>query len=105
MNLFNHLFHKKGDQERIKYVVKGSTEGYNVTFKCSGNCDVVQKPNVEKGWTHTYVANEGDYYYFSAQANSRDASVDLRIYQNGKLFKKVMKSGDYPLVSASGLIH
>jgi len=105
MNLFNFSFKSKGTEEKIRYVVKGSSDGYNITYKCSGDCDVVQKPNVPKGWSHKFNARKGQYYYFSAQANCKDACVDLRVYQNGKLFKKAFKSGDYPLVSASSLVH
>lgn len=104
MSFWNYIFGKKGEEEKLKYVVKGSSGDYNVTFKCSGECDAVHEESIPKGWKHTFSAAPGDYYYVSAQSNSRNSSVELKVYQNGKLFKKVIKEGDYPLVTVSGCI-
>lgn len=104
MNILNYFFPRKGDQEKIRYVIKGDGKSYNVTFKCSGECEPVHREEVPRGWSHTFVAHPGDYYYFSAQSNSRDSEVELRVYQNGRLYKKISKSGQYPLAIASGLL-
>jgi hypothetical protein len=104
MGFLNYFFKRKSNDEKIKYVVKGSSKSYNVTFKCSGDCDPVQKDNVPNGWSHSFVANPGDYFYLSAQSNSKNSNVDLRVYQNGRLYKKMDKAGDFPLVTASGLL-
>jgi hypothetical protein len=104
MGFLNYFFQRKGDKEKIRYVVKGSSKSYNVTFKCSGDCQPVHKDEVPKGWSHSFTAQPGDYFYFSAQSNSRDSEIDLRVYQNGRLYKRYNKNGDFPLVTASGLL-
>lgn len=104
MGFWNYIFGKKSDQERVKYMVKGSAGDYNVTFKCSGDCDAIHEENVPKGWKHNFSARPGDYYYVSVQSNHPRSSVELKVYQNGKLFRKVEKEGDYPLVTISGCV-
>jgi hypothetical protein len=104
MGFLNYIFKRKGDDERIRYLLKGSSKDYSVTFKCSGDCNPVHDEHVPRGWSHTFQAQPGDYYYFSAQANSRDAKLDLRIYKNGKLSRKILKEGDYPVATLSGCI-
>ncbi len=104
MSFWNYITGKKSDQERLRYVVKGSSGDYNVTFKCSGDCDPVHEEHIPRGWKRTFSARAGDYYYVSAQSNSPESKVELRVYQNGKLFKKVEKEGDYPLATISGCV-
>jgi hypothetical protein len=104
MSFWNYIFGKKGDQEKIQYVVRGSSGDYNITFKCSGECDAVHQEHVPKGWKHHFTAQPGEYYYVSVQSNKPDSSVELRVYQNGKLFRKAEKEGDYPLVTVSGCV-
>jgi hypothetical protein len=104
MGLWNYILGNKQDKERVKYLVKGTAGDFNVTFKCSGDCDPVQEEHVPKGWKHTFSVKPGEYYYVSVQSNQRNSSVELKVYQNGKLFRKAEKEGDYPLVTVSGFV-
>jgi hypothetical protein len=84
--------------------VKGDADDFNVTFKC-GNCsEVKQEPHIHKGWKHTFVGNKGDYMYILAQSNKPNSNVNLMIYEDGKLLERITKTGDYPLIQASGII-
>lgn len=105
MNLFQ-LFHRtKPGERRIRYIVKGTADDYNVTFKCSEGCEVVQEPHIRKGWKHTFTSHKGDYIYVSAQSNRPNSEVNIFVYEDGKLLKNETKSGDYPLALISGQIH
>ncbi len=102
MGLFHHS--KPGDY-RIKYVLKGSAKDFNITYKCGSGSEVIQEPHVHRGWKYAFVAHPGDYFFLAAQANKPHSSVDLRVYQNGRLFKELKKEGDFPMVEASGVVN
>ena len=104
MNLF-HLFHRtKPGEHRIRYIVKGDADDFNVTFKCGHAENVTQEPHVHKGWKHTFTGHEGDYMFIAAQSNKPHSAVNIMIYEDGKLKENIIKTGDYPLVQASGSI-
>lgn len=105
MNLFQLFSKTKPDEHRIRYIVKGDADDYNVTFKCGLDCKVIQEPHIHKGWKHTFVGQKGDYVYIAAQSNKPHSAVNVMIYEDGKLVEKVYKAGDYPLVQASGTIY
>jgi hypothetical protein len=104
MNLFQFFSGTKAGDHKIRYIVKGDANDYNVTFKCGHGCHVIQESHIRKGWKHTFVGQEGDYFYISAQSNQPKSAVDVLIYEDGKLLENLSKSGDYPLVLASGII-
>jgi hypothetical protein len=104
MNLFQFFQRSKSGEHQIRYVVKGDAHDYNVTFKCGHNCEVKQEPHIHKGWKHTFSGHKGDYVYISAQANHPHSEVSVMIYEDGKLLNRVSKTGDYPLVQASGAV-
>jgi len=104
MNLFE-LFHRsKPGEHRIRYIVKGDVDDFNVTFKCGFDCQVKQEPHIRKGWKHNFTGREGDYIYLAAQSNKPHSVVNIMVYEDGKLLQHVTKTGDYPLVLASGTI-
>lgn len=104
MNLFQLFSRTNPGEHKIRYIVKGDASDYNITFKCGFCSEVKQEANVRKGWKHTFVAGEGDYIYIAAQANQPKSSVSIMVYEDGKLKENISKSGDYPLVQASGTI-
>jgi hypothetical protein len=105
MNLFRFFRRSKPGTHRIKYIVKGDAKDFNVTYKCGFDYEVTQEPSVHKGWKHKFVGNQDDYFYISAQSNHPNSEVEVMIYEDGKLVEKVAKSGDYPIVLLSGLVH
>lgn len=104
MNLFQLFQRSKPGEHKIRYIVRGNAENYNVTFKCSQECKVIQEPQVSKGWKHTFVGKAGDYVYVLAQSNRPDSEVEVKILKDGKLVSQATKSGDYPVVQLSGYV-
>jgi hypothetical protein len=104
MNLFQLFSSSAKGEHKIRYIVKGDANDYNVTFKCGSCSQVIQEGHIRKAWKHTFVGRDGDYFYISAQSNKPHSAVDIMIYEDGKLLDKVSKNGDYPLVLASGTI-
>jgi hypothetical protein len=104
MNLFELFNRPKPGEHRIRYIVKGDVDDFNVTFKCGLECKVVQEPHIRKGWKHTFVGHQGDYIFVAAQSNKPHSAVNIMIYEDGKLKQNLTKAGDYPLVYASGTI-
>jgi len=105
MNLFRLFQRSKPGEHKLQYVVKGDSDDYNVTYKCSTGSQVVQEPHVRKGWKHLFRGHKGDYIYLSAQSNKPHSEVDLYIYEDGKLVDKIVKKGDYPLAQVSDEVH
>jgi len=104
MNLFE-LFHRpKPGEHRVRYIVKGDAEDFNVTFKCGYGSGVTQEPHVHKGWKHTFVGHEGDYIFIAAQSNKPDSEVHILVYEDGKLIQDCTKAGDFPLLQVSGAV-
>lgn len=104
MNLFQLLSRSNPGEHKIRYVVKGDADDFNVTFKCGSCSEVRQEPHIGKGWKHTFVGHEGDYIYIAVQSNRPHSTVNLMIYEDRKLLEHITKSGDYPLVQASATI-
>jgi hypothetical protein len=104
MNLFQ-LFHRtKPGEHHIRYIVKGDGDDYNVTFKCGGDCQVAQEPHIPNGWKHAFTGHNNDYVYIAAQSNKPKSSVNVFVYEDGKLLNKITKTGDYPLVQFSAMV-
>jgi hypothetical protein len=104
MNLFQLFYRPKPGEHRIRYIVKGDADDFNVTFKCGNNTDVKQEPHIHKGWKLNFVGHAGDYMYISAQSNKPHSNVNVLVYEDGKLLENMAKNGDYPLIQASGTI-
>lgn len=104
MNLFQFFYRQKPGEHRVRYIVKGDTDDFNVTFKCGNSSAVTQEPHIHKGWKHNFVGHAGDYMYISAQSNNPHSKINLMIYEDGKLLENIAKNGDYPIIQASGII-
>lgn len=105
MNIFRLFQRHKAEEHRIRYVVAGDADDYNVTYKCSAGAQVVQEPHVRKGWKHLFKGKRGDYIYLSAQSNRPHSEVDIFVYEDGKLVDKIVKKGDYPIAQVSDQVH
>jgi hypothetical protein len=104
MNLLQLFQFRKPGMHTIRYIIKGDADDYNVTFKCSEACKVIQEEHVRKGWKHTFSGQEGDYIYILAQANQPGSEVNVMIYEDGKLIIQESRQGDYPLVQLSAFV-
>ena len=104
MSLFSMFQKTRPGEYNMRYVLKGNTTDFNITYKCGEGCEVIQEPHVKKGWTYKFSAQPGDYFYIAAQSNTADSSIDLKVYQNGRVFKKISKTGDFPVAEVSGTV-
>ena len=104
MNLFQVFHRTKPGEHRIRYIVTGDADDYNVTFKCGKESKVIQEPHIHRGWKHTFSCLEGDYIYIAAQSNKPHSAISVMIYEDGRLLENITKTGDYPLVQASGVV-
>jgi hypothetical protein len=87
----------------VKFILSGSAGDYNITYK--GNEDhAYQVPHARKSWRHSFTAREGDYVYFSAQANEPGTEVHVKIVYNGRVFKESTVTGDYALAISGGCL-
>ena len=105
MNLFRLFQGLRPGEHKLRYIVKGNADDYNVTFKCSNASGVVHEEHIRKGWKHTFSGHDGDYIYVSAQSNKPHSEVDVFVYEDGKLLRKMVKTGDFPLVQLSDTVH
>jgi len=104
MNLLQWFYRSKPGEHKVKYVLTGNSDDYNITYKCSHGCEVIQEPHVKKGWKHTFTGQAGDYFFFAAQSNKPKSSVNVRVFKDGRLLTHLEKQGDFPLVTASGTL-
>ncbi len=87
------------DKNKVKYVVKGKPGTFNVTYHCG---DSTQQFNeVKSRWKYKFDPCKSGYYYVSAQANTKEAVVNVKVYKKGKLIQNVTNSGDYVVAIAS----
>ena len=86
---------------KVKFILSGSASDYNITYKSSED-QAYQLPHAQKSWRYNFKAHEGDYVYFSAQANEPGAEVRVKIVYNGRVFKESKASGDFALAHTGG---
>ncbi len=91
------------NRRKIKYIVKGKPGSFNITYKYGKDLPL-QQPDVRSGWTQTFVSTQDDYFYLSAQANTKDARVTVKVYRGSKLLDKTTVNGDFARATVSGLM-
>lgn len=94
-----HLHH----EGKVKFIITGSAGDYNITIKSSED-HVDQLAHARKNWKRSFSAHEGDYVYFSAQANEPSAKVNVKIIFKGKVFRESSASGDYAIAYVGGCL-
>ena len=99
--IIGSIFKKKKPSDSVIYEVSGTPSGYNVTYTEESK-QTIQNPDVPDGWKYSYKGKPGDYFYFSAQSNNKNATVNVKIYQYGEVFKEASNSGDFVLATVSG---
>ena len=102
-SFFKFFFAKNKNTGTVKYKLKGTPDGFNITYK-NKEGKTIQNSNVTNGWSYKFNGTAGDYVYFSAQANKKKAVVTVKILFKRKIFKEVTSSGDYALAIVSGIL-
>jgi hypothetical protein len=81
--------------------VTGEPSGFDITYKCS-EIKAQQELGQSTGWSRTFRACPGIYIYCSAQANHKDAVVNVEVLYDGKVYRSATAIGDYAIATASG---
>ena len=102
-SFFASLFKKKDPKGTIKFVLEGTADSFNITYKLNKK-ETFQNPEVKSGWTNLFIGKPGDYYYVSAQANNKNATVKLTVLRDDEILKEKSKSGNYALCTVSGTL-
>jgi hypothetical protein len=84
--------------------LSGSPGDFNITYTAS-NAVTFQEPHVTKKWKRSFSVKEGEFVYFSAQSNTRNARLKVKIKVNGKVFRESLAEGDYAIAIAAGCVH
>jgi hypothetical protein len=103
VRIFHALVHPDAHEGKVSFKLSGSASDYNLTYKCDDD-HAVQVPHARKNWRYSFNAREGDYVYFSAQANEPGTRVQVKIVYKGKTFKESKAGGDYALALAGGCL-
>lgn len=102
INFINTLIHPY-HEGKVKFILSGTASDYNITYKCNDD-HAQQVSHARKSWKYNFSAREGDYVYFSAQANEPGARVQVKIMYKGRVFKESTVSGDFALALAGGCL-
>ena len=98
----NSILHPYHDG-KVKFILTGSAGDYNITYKgCEDHTN--QLSHARKSWRYSFTAKEGEYVYFSAQANKPGSKVHVKILYNGRVFKESEAAGDFALAYAGGCL-
>ncbi|MCU0370660.1 MAG: hypothetical protein MUC31_04550, partial [Bacteroidales bacterium] len=95
------FFTPKSKKGHVILKVTGEPSGFDITYKCS-TTRATQEMNQPGGWSKTIKACPGFYFYCSAQANHKNATVTVDVLFNGKVFRSITATGDYAIGTASG---
>ncbi|MCD6113117.1 MAG: hypothetical protein J7J86_07615 [Bacteroidales bacterium] len=87
-------------RNKIRYLVECEGGSFNVTYKDKKN-EIKQIQKIKKRWKYFFRANRENYLYLSAQANSKNAEIKIKIKNNREILKTVTKKGDYCVATAS----
>ncbi|MBK7213759.1 MAG: hypothetical protein IPH88_10800 [Bacteroidales bacterium] len=102
MMLLSSLF-QPSHNGKVKFILKGTAGDYNITFK-NNDDHAFQVPHARKSWKYSFTAHEGDYVYFSAQANEPASEVYVKILYDGKVFKESRAKGDFAVAFTGGCL-
>lgn len=94
---------KEESSGTVKYEVTCSPGGFNITYENSGG-NTEQKTISSGSWSTSFVGQRGDFVYISAQADNENATLNTKIYYQGKIIEQAGSSGDYVISTASGTL-
>jgi hypothetical protein len=103
LQLLSGLIHPVSEEGKVTYILSGSPSDFNVTYTGS-NAETFQEPHATKRWKKTFTVPEGEFVYFSAQSNTKQSKIKVKILLNGKVFRKAYAQGDYAIATAAGCI-
>jgi hypothetical protein len=92
---------KESMQSDYKYEVSGTAGDYSIT--CEGApSGTVQYSNVGSGWAYTWKHTGTRWLYMSAQNNTDNGTVTVKIIRDGKVVAQQTSSGAYVIATVDG---
>ncbi len=92
---------KESMQSDYKYEVSGTAGDYSIT--CEGApSGTVQYSNVGSGWAYTWKQTGTRWLYMSAQNNTDNGTVTVKIIRDGKVVAQQTSSGAYVIATVDG---
>lgn len=104
LQLLNNILHPANGEGKVTYVLSGSPGDFNITYS-GNNAETFQEPHAVKTWKKTFTVSDGGFVYFSAQSNTQNAKIHVKILVDGKVFRKADAKGDFAVATASGCIN
>jgi hypothetical protein len=101
--LLSNLIHHAHHDGKVTYILSGSPGDFNITYTAS-NSVTFQEPHVTKKWKRSFSVVDGEFVYFSAQSNTPQAKLKVKIIVNGKIFRESLAQGDFAIATAAGCV-
>jgi hypothetical protein len=84
-----------------KYEVSGTSGSYSVTIQNTDN-NTQQWSSVSNGWNYSWTQTGTRWLYLSAQNNTANGNVTVKIIRGGKVVASNTSYGAYSIATVSG---
>jgi len=84
-----------------KYEVSGTSGSYSLTIQNTDN-NTQQWSSVSNGWYYSWIQTGTRWLYLSAQNNTANGNVTVKIIRGGKIVASNTSSGAYSIATVSG---
>lgn len=88
-------------KSEYKYEVSGTSGSYSVTIQNVDN-NTQQWSSVSNGWYYGWTQTGTRWLYFSAQNNTANGNVTVKIIRDGKVVATNTSYGAYSIATVSG---
>ncbi len=86
---------------QYKYEVTGTSGNYSVTIQNTDD-NTQQWSSVSNGWYYSWSQTGTRWLYLSAQNNTANGSVTVKIYKDGQVVASNTSYGAYSIATVSG---
>jgi hypothetical protein len=86
---------------QYKYEVSGTSGNYSVTIQNTDD-NTQQWSSVSNGWYYSWSQTGTRWLYLSAQNNTANGSVTVKIYKDGQVVASNTSYGAYSIATVSG---
>ncbi len=91
----------KATKSEYKYEVSGTSGSYSVTIQNVDN-NTQQWSSVANGWNYSWTQTGTRWLYLSAQNNTANGNVTVKIIRDGKVVATNTSYGAYSIATVSG---
>jgi hypothetical protein len=91
----------EASNSEYKYEVSGTSGSYSVTIQNTDN-NTQQWSSVSNGWNYSWTQTGTRWLYLSAQNNTANGNVTVKIIRGGKVVASNTSYGAYSIATVSG---